>query len=61
MKNVRSLCIAFALTAFTAACSGGTTEQTAPQTAAALSKAPVGANTHGVVKMVGEVPHEERP
>src|SRR5689334_6609299 len=33
----------------------GQVEQTAPQTSAsALSKAPVGANTHGFVKVVGE-------
>jgi Spy/CpxP family protein refolding chaperone len=53
MKNVRSLAIALALAA--AACSGTTAEQNVPQTSAnALTKAPVGTNTTGIVKVVGE-------
>jgi Spy/CpxP family protein refolding chaperone len=36
-----------------AACSGATAEQS-PQTSAAVSRAPVGQNTHGVVKVVGD-------
>lgn len=57
MKKVRVLVLAAAVSAFAVAsvgCSGAGAEQ-APQTSAnALSKAPVGANTHGFVKVVGD-------
>jgi Spy/CpxP family protein refolding chaperone len=55
MKNaVTALGLSIALALGSAACSGPA-ENTAPQTSAsALSKAPIGASTHGVVKMIGE-------
>jgi Spy/CpxP family protein refolding chaperone len=55
MKNaVTALGLSIALALGSAACSGQA-ENTAPQTSAsALSKAPIGASTHGVVKMIGE-------
>jgi len=55
MKNVRSFALAVVLSAGSLAAigCGGTVEQ--PQTqASAASKAPVGQNTHGMVKLVGE-------
>ena len=57
MKNVRRLAFVVALAASTVAigCSGTASEQQQPQTSAsALTKAPVGANTHGQVRLVGE-------
>jgi len=49
-----ALSVALALGVGSVACSGQV-ENTNPQTSAsALSKAPIGANTHGLVKMVGE-------
>lgn len=58
MKNVRNLAFALAVAAGSlgaVACSGTADRQQQPQTSAnALSKAPVGQNTHGVVKLVGE-------
>ncbi|MBX3190165.1 MAG: Spy/CpxP family protein refolding chaperone [Labilithrix sp.] len=54
MKKVRSFAFALALATGSLAAigCGGTVEQ--PQTAAGVSKAPVGQNTHGVVKLVGD-------
>src|SRR5579864_5811103 len=58
MKNVRTLAFVLTLAASAAsvACSGGTTtDAQQPQTSAsALTKAPVGVNTHGMVRVVGE-------
>src|SRR5436190_598301 len=56
MMNLRTLGLAVSLATVTSlgllAC-GGSVEQ--PQTtASALSKAPVGANTHGIVKLAGD-------
>src|SRR5690606_35598027 len=54
MKLSRNVALAFALVLAPAAVAcGGTVEQ--PQTtASAATKAPVGANTHGFVKVIGE-------
>lgn len=56
MKQVRVLALSLSLAAFGVAamgCSG--TESNRPQTSAsAATKAPIGQNTHGVVKMVGD-------
>lgn len=55
MKSLRSLAFAVALGAGVlslGACSG-TVEQP-PQTSAAVTKAPIGVNTHGLVKVMGE-------
>lgn len=56
MKHVRVLALSLSLAAFGAAamgCSG--TESNRPQTSAsAATKAPIGQNTHGVVKVVGD-------
>lgn len=55
MKNARTLALALVLSAGSLAAigCGGTVEQ--PQTqASAASKAPIGQNTHGLVKVVGE-------
>lgn len=55
MKNARTFALALVLSAGSLAAigCGGTVEQ--PQTqASAVSKAPIGQNTHGMVKMVGD-------
>jgi len=55
MKLVRSIALSIAVATAASvsviAC-GGTVEQ--PQTATGMTKAPIGTNTHGFVKMVGE-------
>lgn len=55
MKLVRSIafCVAALGLSVTAVACGGTVEQPA-STASALTKAPVGANTHGMVKVFGD-------
>jgi Spy/CpxP family protein refolding chaperone len=56
MKLVRSIALSFAVATAAAvsvvACGGTVVEQ--PQTAAGVTKAPIGTNTHGFVKIVGE-------
>jgi Spy/CpxP family protein refolding chaperone len=57
MKNVRILALSIAVAAGSLAvvgCSGATATEQPASSANALSKAPVGVNTHGMVKVVGD-------